>query len=135
MRAKAILSLAIVSLPLFACSPTPSQIRVPVEPEWSSRGYPGRLTGYLIINIDACGHRILNQSNCDSDQVLIDHLARAYALNPDSEINLRADERCPYNSVMRVLLIAKKAGFSSFALTVRDGTIEQPFKLRYDNGN
>jgi len=71
-------------------------------------------------------------AKCESDEVLLERLTRAYALNPSAELTLRADERAPYGSVMRVLLIGKQAGFSLFAFVVRDQIIEQPFKLRYD---
>ena len=66
---------------------------------------------FVTLVVDRSGQAYLNDQKVDLPDLAIS-LARTAASNPDTEIQLRADESVPYGKVVEVMGLAQKAGLN-----------------------
>jgi biopolymer transport protein TolR len=76
---------------------------------------------FVTVVVDVKGGLFLNDQPVTSQQ-LADQLAAAAKQNPDTEIQLRADQGVPYGKVVEVMGAAHKAGLQ------RIGFVAEPTK-------
>ena len=74
---------------------------------------------FVTVVIDKSSTVFLNDQKTDL-AALADSLKKSAAANPDTEVQLRADEAVPYGRVVEVMGVAQKAGLK------RIGFIAQP---------
>jgi biopolymer transport protein TolR len=74
---------------------------------------------FVTVVIDKSSQVFLNDQTTDLP-ALADSLKKAAAANPDTEVQLRADEAVPYGRVVEVMGVAQKAGLN------RIGFVAQP---------
>ena len=82
---------------------------------------PGDAPKFVTVVVDKAGQVFLNDKPATPEQ-LATHLAAAAKQNPDTEIQLRADQGVPYGKVVEVMGIAHRAGLS------RIGFVAEPSK-------
>ena len=66
---------------------------------------------FVTLVVDRSGQAYLNDQKIDLQDLAIS-LARTAEANPDTEIQLRADESVPYGNVVEVMGLAQKAGLN-----------------------
>jgi biopolymer transport protein TolR len=76
---------------------------------------------FVTVALDASGRTFLDDKPVTAEQ-LAQQLARAARANPDTEIQLRADQTVPYGRVVEVMGAAQKAGLN------RIGFVAEPPK-------
>ena len=74
---------------------------------------------FVTVVIDQSAQVIFNDQKTDL-AALADSLKQSAAANPDTEVQLRADEAVPYGRVVEVMGVAQKAGLN------RIGFVAQP---------
>jgi biopolymer transport protein TolR len=79
----------------------------------------GEAPKFVTVVIDKSSAVFLNDQTTDL-AALADSLKKSAAANPDTEVQLRADEAVPYGRVVEVMGVAQKAGLN------RIGFIAQP---------
>ena len=94
----------IITAPLLA-----SSIRLDLPKSDAAR--PNEAPKYVTLVVDRAGQAFLNDQPVSSDQ-LGQRLRQSAALNPDTEVQLRADETVPYGRIVEVMGIAQKAGLN-----------------------
>jgi biopolymer transport protein TolR len=72
---------------------------------------PGDAPRFVTVVLDRGGHILLNDKPVNAAQ-LADQLAAAAKQNPETEIQLRADQTVAYGRVVEVMGVAHKAGLS-----------------------
>jgi biopolymer transport protein TolR len=72
---------------------------------------PGEGGRFVSIALDKAGHTFLNDKPIAMAQ-LADQLAAAARQNPDTEVQLRADQTVPYGRVVEIMGAAQKAGLN-----------------------
>ncbi len=72
---------------------------------------PNEAPQAVTLVVDKTGQAFLNDKPVTLDQ-LADALARAAGVNPDTEVQLRADEAVPYGRIVTVMGVAQKAGLN-----------------------
>jgi len=72
---------------------------------------PGEPAVSIAVAMDAQGRLFVDQQPVDAD-ALAQRLAQAARLNPDTEVQLRADRSVPYGQVVEVMGAAQKAGLN-----------------------
>jgi biopolymer transport protein TolR len=72
---------------------------------------PNDAPKFVTVVLDKAGQTFLNDKPMSSAQ-LADRLAQAARDNPDTEIQLRADQTVPYGRVVEVMGAAQKAGLN-----------------------
>ena len=82
---------------------------------------PGDAPRFVTVVLDKAGQVFLNDKPVAPAQ-LADQLAAAARQNPETEIQLRADQGVPYGKVVEVMGVAHKAGLS------RIGFVAEPSK-------
>jgi biopolymer transport protein TolR len=82
---------------------------------------PGDAPRFLTLVLDRNGQAFLNDRPATAAQ-LAEQLAAAAKANPETEIQLRADQAVPYGKVVEVMGVAHKAGLS------RIGFVAEPAK-------
>ena len=82
---------------------------------------PAEAPRFVTVVLDPAGHVFLNDQPVDKAK-LAEQLAAAAKQNPDTEIQLRADQAVPYGRVVEVMGLANKAGLS------RIGFVAEPAK-------
>jgi biopolymer transport protein TolR len=76
---------------------------------------------FVTLVLDKSGQAFLNDKPLGADQ-LAEQLAATAKQNPETEIQLRADEGVPYGQVVKVMGLAHKAGLT------RIGFVAEPAK-------
>jgi biopolymer transport protein TolR len=66
---------------------------------------------FVAVVVDKSGQAFLNDKPVALPE-LAERLARAAAQNPDTEVQLRADESVPYGRIVEVMGVAQKAGLN-----------------------
>ena len=66
---------------------------------------------FVTLVVDKAGQVFLNDKQVSPDQ-LKSSLTQAAGQNPDTEVQLRADETVPYGKVVEVMGVAQKAGLN-----------------------
>jgi biopolymer transport protein TolR len=82
---------------------------------------PGDAPRFLIVVVDKAGAVFLNDKPVNAEQFSA-QLATAAKANPETEIQLRADQGVPYGKVVEVMGLVHKAGLS------RIGFVAEPPK-------
>jgi biopolymer transport protein TolR len=82
---------------------------------------PGDAPRFVTLVVDQSGQLFLNDKPVAATQ-LAEQLAAAAKQNPETEIQLRADQGVPYGKVVEVMGLAHKAGLS------RIGFVAEPAK-------
>ena len=72
---------------------------------------PNEAPRFIMLVVDQAGHTFLNDKPVALDE-LARQLAQTAAQNPDTEVQLRADEAVPYGRIVEVMGTAQKAGLS-----------------------
>ena len=72
---------------------------------------PGDAPQFVTLVVDNKGQAFLNDKPVQPDE-LAQSLAQTAARNPDTEVQLRADESLPYGRVVEVMGVAQKAGLN-----------------------
>ena len=87
----------------------------------SDAAQPGDAPRFVTVALDAAGQAFVNDQSATAEQ-LAQRLEQAARANPDTEVQLRADEAVPYGRVVEVMGAAQKAGLN------RIGFVAQPVK-------
>ena len=72
---------------------------------------PNEAPKFVLLVVDKSGQAFLNDKPLATAE-LAKQLAQTAQLNPDTELQLRADEAVPYGRVVEVMGVAQKAGLS-----------------------
>ena len=94
----------IITAPLLA-----SSIKLDLPKSEAAR--PNEAPQFVTLVVDKAGQAFLNDQPVSGDQ-LGQRLRQNAALNPDTEVQLRADEAVPYGRIVEVMGIAQKAGLN-----------------------
>lgn len=94
----------IITAPLLA-----SSIKLDLPKSEAAR--PNEAPQFVTLVVDKAGQAFLNDQPVSADQ-LDQRLRQSAALNPDTEVQLRADEAVPYGRIVEVMGIAQKAGLN-----------------------
>lgn len=84
---------------------------------------PQEVPKFVTLVVDKAGQAFFNDAPVTPVQ-LAERLSQAAAANPDTEVQLRADEAVPYGRVVEVMGAAQKAGLN------RIGFVAQPPQAR-----
>ena len=77
----------------------------------SDAAQPNDTPTYIAISIDPSGHLFLADQQISSDE-LAQRVAEAARLNPQTEVQLRADQAVPYGRVAELIGIVQKGGLT-----------------------
>ncbi|MDP2819482.1 MAG: biopolymer transporter ExbD [Polaromonas sp.] len=77
---------------------------------------------FVTLVVDKRGQAFLNDRPVSAEQ-MAQSLRQSATLNPDTEVQLRADEAVPYGRIVEVMGIAQKAGLNRIGF-VADATAE-----------
>lgn len=94
----------IITAPLLA-----SSIRLDLPR--SDAAQPGDMPQFVTLVVDKSGQAFLNDRPVSAGQ-LAQSLRQSATLNPDTEVQLRADQAVPYGRIVEVMGIAQKAGLN-----------------------
>jgi biopolymer transport protein TolR len=94
----------IITAPLLA-----SSIKLDLPKSEAAR--PNEAPQFVTLVVDRAGQAFLNDQPVSGDQ-LGQRLRQSAALNPDTEVQLRADEAVHYGRIVEVMGIAQKAGLN-----------------------
>ncbi len=72
---------------------------------------PNEAPKFVLLVVDKSGQAFLNDKPLATAE-LAQQLAQTAAQNPDTELQLRADESVPYGRVVEVMGVAQKAGLN-----------------------
>jgi len=75
---------------------------------------------FVTLVVDKSGQIFLNDKPLKLDE-LTRELAQTAGRNPDTEVQLRADEAVPYGKVVEVMGVAQKAGLSRIGFVAEPG--------------
>jgi len=94
----------IITAPLLA-----SSIRLDLPKTDAAK--PADAPKFITLVVDKSGQAFLNDKPLNADE-LAGQLRETAAQNPDTEVQLRADEGVPYGKVVQVMGLAQKAGLN-----------------------
>ncbi len=94
----------IITAPLLA-----SSIRLDLPR--SDAAQPGDVPQFVTLVVDKSGQAFINDQPVSADQ-LAQSLQQSAARNPDTEVQLRADQSVPYGRIVEVMGVAQKAGLN-----------------------
>jgi biopolymer transport protein TolR len=83
---------------------------------------PNEAPQFVTVVLDKAGQAFLEDKPVTQDQ-LAERLARAGRDNPDTEIQLRADQAVPYGRVVEVMGAAQKAGLNRIGFVADQPTL------------
>ncbi len=87
---------------------------------------PGEVSRFVTLVVNKAGQTFLNDQALNLEQ-LAAALAQTAAQEPDTEVQLRADESVPYGKVVEVMGVAQKAGLNRIGF-VADAASSAPAK-------
>ena len=94
----------IITAPLLASS-------IKLDLPKSEAAQPSDTPKFVTVVVDKSAQVFLNDQKVELP-ALADALKKAAAANPDTEVQLRADEAVPYGKVVAVMGVAQKAGLN-----------------------
>lgn len=94
----------IITAPLLASS-------IKLELPKTDAAKPNEAPKFVLLVVDKSGQAFLNDKSLATAE-LATQLAQTAAQNPDTELQLRADESVPYGRVVEVMGVAQKAGLN-----------------------
>jgi biopolymer transport protein TolR len=80
---------------------------------------------FVTLVVDKSGQVFLNDKPVKLDELARD-LAQTASRNPDTEVQLRADEAVPYGRVVEVMGVAQKAGLSRIGFVAEPKPAARP---------
>jgi biopolymer transport protein TolR len=80
---------------------------------------------FVTLVVDKSGQVFLNDKPVKLDE-LARNLAQTAGRNPDTEVQLRADEAVPYGRVVEVMGVAQKAGLSRIGFVAEPKSAARP---------
>ena len=80
---------------------------------------------FVTLVVDKSGQTFLNDKALQLDE-LASQLAQTAAQNPDTEVQLRADEAVPYGKVVAVMGVAQKAGLNRIGFVAEPPPAARP---------
>ena len=86
---------------------------------------PNEAPKFVLLVVDKSGQAFLNDKPLASAE-LAQKLAQTAAQNPDTELQLRADESVPYGRVVEVMGIAQKAGLNRIGFVTEPAATSPP---------
>ena len=87
---------------------------------------PGEVSRFVTLVVNKAGQTFLNDQALNLEQ-LAAALAQTAGQDPDTEVQLRADESVPYGKVVEVMGVAQKAGLNRIGF-VADTPVAVPVK-------
>lgn len=103
----------IITAPLLA-----SSIRLDLPKTDAAKA--GSAPRFVTLVVDPSGQAFLNDKPLALDE-LARQLARTASEHPDTEVQLRADQRVPYGKVVEVMGLAQKAGLNRIGFVAEPG--------------
>lgn len=94
----------IITAPLLASS-------IKLDLPRSDAAKPGEAAAFLTVAVDKAGQLYLNEQAVSLPR-LAENLKQSAGQNPDTEVQLRADEGVPYGKIVEVMGVAQKAGLN-----------------------
>ncbi len=94
----------IITAPLLASS-------IKLELPKSEAAKPGETPSFVMLTVDKAGQAYLNDQALDMAQ-LADRLKQQASVQPDTEVQLRADASVAYGRIVEVMGTAQKAGLN-----------------------
>ncbi|MGC1175717.1 ExbD/TolR family protein [Polaromonas sp.] len=107
----------IITAPLLASS-------IKLDLPKSEAAKPNEAPLYVTLAVNKAGQAFLNDQPVSSAE-LDQRLKQSAALNPDTEVQLRADEAVPYGRIVELMGIAQKAGLNRIGF-VADAPATRP---------
>jgi biopolymer transport protein TolR len=104
----------IITAPLLA-----SSIRLDLPKTDAAKA--GTAPRFVTLALDASGRVFLNDKPLAPDE-LARQLERTASEHPDTEVQLRADQRVPYGKVVEVMGLAQKAGLNRIGFVAEPGS-------------
>jgi biopolymer transport protein TolR len=80
---------------------------------------------FVTLVVDKSGQTFLNDKALELDE-LARQLAQTAGQNPDTEVQLRADEAVPYGKVVAVMGVAQKAGLNRIGFVAEPAPAARP---------
>lgn len=107
----------IITAPLLA-----SSIKLDLPKSEAAR--PNEAPLYVTLAVNKAGQAFLNEQPVSGAE-LEQRLKQSAALNPDTEVQLRADEAVPYGRIVELMGMAQKAGLNRIGF-VADAPLARP---------
>lgn len=108
----------IITAPLLA-----SSIRLDLPR--SDAAQPNEVPQFVTLVVDKRGQAFLNDQPVSAEQ-MAQSLRQSAARNPDTEVQLRADEAVPYGRIVEVMGIAQKAGLNRIGFVAEPAPAARP---------
>ena len=86
---------------------------------------PAEAPRFVTLVVDKSGQAFLNEKPLKLDQ-LAQKLTEIAGRNPDTEVQLRADEAVPYGKVVEVMGLAQKAGLNRIGFVADPPSVAHP---------
>lgn len=108
----------IITAPLLASS-------IKLDLPKSEAAKPGETPSFVTLTVDRSGQAYLNDRPLDMAQ-LADQLKRQASLQPDTEVQLRADASVAYGRIVEVMGTAQKAGLNRIGFVADAASAQAP---------
>jgi biopolymer transport protein TolR len=108
----------IITAPLLASS-------IKLDLPKSEAAKPGDAPQFVTLVVDKTGQTFLNDQPMESAE-LASRLVQTSAVNPDTEVQLRADASVPYGRIVEVMGLAQKAGLNRIGFVADAHTKSKP---------
>ncbi len=99
-----LLVIFIITAPLLASS-------IKLDLPKTDAAQPGQVPRFVTLAVDAAGQAYLNDTPLGAD-ALARRLQETAAIDPETEVQLRADAAVPYGRIVEVMGAAQKAGLN-----------------------
>ena len=91
----------------------------------SEAATPHELPQFVTLVVDKSGQAFLNDQPVSAGQ-LAQRLQQSAQLNPDTEVQLRADEAVPYGRIVELMGVAQKAGLNRIGFVAEPPRAARP---------
>jgi biopolymer transport protein TolR len=108
----------IITAPLLASS-------IKLDLPKSEAAKPGDVPQFVTLVVDKAGQAFLNDQPLELPE-LASRLKQTNAVNPDTEVQLRADAAVPYGRIVEVMGLAQKAGLNRIGFVAEAATKSKP---------
>ncbi len=89
---------------------------------------PNETPGFVTLTVDRAGQIFLDEQAVSVTR-LTESLGQSARQNPDTEVQLRADEAVPYGRIVEVMGVAQKAGLNRIGFVANASTPADPAAL------
>ena len=108
----------IITAPLLASS-------IPLDLPKTNAAKPATAPQFVTLVVDRTGQAFLGDQPLDLDQLAL-RLAQTARLNPQTEVQLRADQAVPYGLIVQVMGAAQKAGLTRIGFVADHPSAAKP---------